>query len=459
MKKVLPILLLAGAFTTHSFAQGINFETGDWKSVIAKARKENKLIYADVYTTWCGPCKILATQIFPKKEAGDKYNKLFVNYRIDAEKGEGIELAKKYGVDGYPTHLFIDPANGAVVYRDMGASAEVKDFNHHADVAMQEKADPMTWDKYVAAYAAGKKDKAFLKAYLNKARLLNKANDPILNDYVWLLQAKPAVDSEVVFLSEQMQTIDNEAMPYIAEHKEVIAAKAPDSKGYYNHLVGRWIYGTFKKAVDERNESLLEVIAKGSELYTGDADEALNYWYRTQYYSRIGDEAGALKAGMEEAAFLSAQTDDDLAREDEKGLVDAKAAIRTQLVMMQVPEEKLDELVQTNIGKNPSMRRQASVSTANKLNSIAWDIYEHHAKDAAAVQQAMTWSKRSLELTKGMSNWASFADTYAHLLYVSGNKAEAIRVQQEAVSKAKEQNGGDAASLEDSLKQMQEGKL
>jgi hypothetical protein len=248
-------------------------------------------------------------------------------------------------------------------------------------------------------------------------------------------------------------------MPYIAEHKEVIAAKAPDSKGYYNHLVGRWIYGTFKKAVDERNESLLEVIAKGSELYTGDADEALNYWYRTQYYSRIGDEAGALKAGMEEAAFLSAQTDDDLAREDEKGLVDAKAAIRTQLVMMQVPEEKLDELVQTNIGKNPSMRRQASVSTANKLNSIAWDIYEHHAKDAAAVQQAMTWSKRSLELTKGMSNWASFADTYAHLLYVSGNKAEAIRVQQEAVSKAKEQNGGDAASLEDSLKQMQEGKL
>src|SRR5690349_25138928 len=118
MKKHFFLCLLAVAVAFTAFGEGINFENGDWNSVVAKAKKEPKLIYVDVYTTWCGPCKILEKQIFPLKEAGDKYNKSFVNHRIGAEKGEGIELAKKYEVSGYPTHLFIDPVNGAVVYRD-----------------------------------------------------------------------------------------------------------------------------------------------------------------------------------------------------------------------------------------------------------------------------------------------------------------------------------------------------
>jgi len=460
MKKHLLLSLLAVGTVLSVAAQGISFENGDWKSVIAKAKKEQKLVYVDVYTTWCGPCKILATQIFPQKEAGDKYNTLFVNYRIDAEKGEGIDLAKKYNVDGYPTHLFVDPVNGAVIYRDMGASTEVKDFNHHADVAMQEKADPMTWDKYVAAYKGGKKDQAFLRSYLMKAKRLSKGNDEILNDYVALLGMQPSLpDSEVVFLTEHMQTIDNNAIASIAGHKNVVAAISPDNKGYYDAMVTRWIYGTFKKAVDERKESLLDVIAQRGKKYSAEHDEVMNYWFRTQYFQKIGDEKGALKAGMAEADFLSARPAAYYVKEDEKQLENAKGSIRAQLKMMKVPDEKLDELVKTNLEKNPSMQHSASFQTANKLNGIAWDIYEHHATDAAAVQQALKWSKHSMDLASEMNEWPQFADTYAHLLYVAGKKQEAIQMQQEAVTKSKALGSADTASLEDGLKQMKEGKL
>jgi thiol-disulfide isomerase/thioredoxin len=460
MKKLLLLSFLVVSTAVTLAAQGIDFETGDWASVLEKAKKEGKLVYVDVYTTWCGPCKMLAQQIFPKKEAGDKYNKLFVNYRIDAEKGEGIGVAKKYGVDGYPTHLFIDPVSGDVVYRDMGASAEVKDFNHHADVAMQEKADPMTWDKYVAAYKSGKKDQAFLKSYLLKAKRLNKGNDDVLNDYVALLNLKPgSVDSEVIFLTEHLQTIDNNAVAYVANRKNVVASIMPDNKDYYDALVNRWIYGTFKKAVDERNESLLKVMAEGSEKYTGKKDEAMNYWFRTQYFTKIGDQQGALKAGMEEADFLSSRSNDYYAQQDEKELENAKSSIRSQLKMMKVPDEKLEELVKVNLEKNPSMRHSASFQAANKLNSIAWDIYEHHARDAAALQQALRWSKRSMDLAAGLNEWPLYADTYAHLLYAAGKKQEAIQMQQEAVTKSKALGAADTASLEDSLKQMKEGKL
>ena len=460
MKKLLFLSLLGVIISFPGIGQGISFEEGDWNTVLTKAKKEQKLIYVDVYTTWCGPCKILATQIFPQKEAGDKYNKLFVNYRIDAEKGEGIALAKKYNVDGFPTHLFVDPVDGAVIYRDMGASTEVKDFNHHADVAMQEKADPMTWDKYVAAYKAGKKDQAFLRAYLLKAKRLSKGNDEVLNDYVALLKMKPApLDTEVRFLTEHLQTIDNKAIDYVANNKKVIAWIMPDNKNYYNVLVNRWIYGTFKKAVDERNESLLDIIAQGGKKYSEEHDEAMNYWFRTQYFQKIGDEKGALKAGMAEADFLSARPAAYYVKEDEKQLESAKASIRSQLEMMKVPDEKLEELVKTNLDKNPSMQHSASFQTANKLNGIAWDIYEHHASDARAVQQALKWSKHSMELASEMNEWPQFADTYAHLLYVSGKKKEAIKMQEEAVSKSKALGAADTASLEDGLKQMKEGKL
>jgi hypothetical protein len=269
---------------------------------------------------------------------------------------------------------------------------------------------------------------------------------------------KPAVDSEIIFLAELIQTLDNDAVAYVAEHRAALTAVMPGNKHYFEDLAKRWIYGTFEKAVAQRKESLLDLTATNGEKYTGKKDEALNYWLRTQYYTKIGDQQKSLSAGIAEANFLSGKSDAYFTKEDANELEQAKSAIRIQLVMMKVPTEKLDELVNTNIKSQPELSHSASSQTANKLNEIAWNIYEHHGKEEALVQQAIQWSKRSLELSKGLNEWPLFADTYAHLLYVSGKKENAIKVQQEAVAKAKELKT-DAGQLEDALKQMQAGTL
>ena len=36
---------------------GIQFFNGTFKEALAKAKKENKMVMMDCYTTWCGPCK------------------------------------------------------------------------------------------------------------------------------------------------------------------------------------------------------------------------------------------------------------------------------------------------------------------------------------------------------------------------------------------------------------------
>lgn len=121
MKKVLFYIVLTFAFSISNFAQGVEFHQGDWASVKAKAKEENKIIFIDFYTSWCGPCKGLVKNVFPLKEVGDFYNANFINYKIDAEKGEGPALAEKYGVKAYPTLMFVD-AEGQFLHQQVGGA-------------------------------------------------------------------------------------------------------------------------------------------------------------------------------------------------------------------------------------------------------------------------------------------------------------------------------------------------
>lgn len=109
MKKIILMSMLMLFVGTVAFAQqGIKFESGSLKTILAKAKAEKKLVFLDAYASWCGPCKRMASEVFTQKKVGDYFNATFVNAKFDLEKGEGIEIAKKYGVNRYPTFLLLD---------------------------------------------------------------------------------------------------------------------------------------------------------------------------------------------------------------------------------------------------------------------------------------------------------------------------------------------------------------
>ena len=107
-------ILLAFSFTTNKPTDtnngkgGIVFFNGKWKDALAKAKAENKLIFLDIYATWCGPCKKLKAKSFASAKVGTYFNEKFINVTLDGEEGEGIILAEKYRLQAYPTLLFID---------------------------------------------------------------------------------------------------------------------------------------------------------------------------------------------------------------------------------------------------------------------------------------------------------------------------------------------------------------
>jgi thiol-disulfide isomerase/thioredoxin len=131
----LMIFSLLGLNQTFSQAQtGITFEHGTFEEIKAKAKKENKIVFIDAFTTWCGPCKWMAKTVFPKPDVANFYNTNFINAKIDMEKGEGIEIANKYSVQAYPSLLYID-GNGEMVHRSVGARDE-KEFIELGRIAL-----------------------------------------------------------------------------------------------------------------------------------------------------------------------------------------------------------------------------------------------------------------------------------------------------------------------------------
>ena len=118
MKKILITLFLS--FFLLSFSQeSINFEDTTFKEVLAKAKREKKLVFMDAYAAWCGPCKLMEKNVFPLPAVREYYNANFINARFDMEKGEGREIAMKYGVRSYPSYLFLN-GDGEIVMTNYG---------------------------------------------------------------------------------------------------------------------------------------------------------------------------------------------------------------------------------------------------------------------------------------------------------------------------------------------------
>lgn len=116
---LIAIIIISGFKLQAQPDSGIKFEHGTFAEIKNKAKAEKKNIFIDCYTVWCGPCKKLNSDVFPNKEVGNYFNANFINYKVDMEKGEGIELQKKFNVGAFPTLLFVN-SEGEIIHRVLG---------------------------------------------------------------------------------------------------------------------------------------------------------------------------------------------------------------------------------------------------------------------------------------------------------------------------------------------------
>lgn len=154
------VFLLMGA---GLFAQTkISFEKkATWEEVLAKAKEENKLIFVDVYATWCGPCKMMDKNVFTESSVAEYYNETFINAKFDSDTEEGGAVAQSFGVTALPTFLYVD-GDGNLVSKTLGYQ-EADMFIENGKMAVMVGAN---FADYKKRFDGGDRDPAFVADYL-----------------------------------------------------------------------------------------------------------------------------------------------------------------------------------------------------------------------------------------------------------------------------------------------------
>ncbi len=88
---------------------GVVFYDMPLEDALLKAKNEGKYVLIDCHTKECGPCRRMEAEIFPQEQLGKFVNERFVPIMADMKEGEGLDIAKKYCVQIYPTLLVLLP--------------------------------------------------------------------------------------------------------------------------------------------------------------------------------------------------------------------------------------------------------------------------------------------------------------------------------------------------------------
>ena len=128
------ILVLATLlFATHSLA-GEKLKWRSFNDGMAEAKKSGRKVMIDVYTSWCGWCKKMDKDTYSDATVADYLNKKYVAIKLDAESSNSLlyqgkpyterELAEAFGVNGYPSIIFLNETGEPITvypgYADAG---------------------------------------------------------------------------------------------------------------------------------------------------------------------------------------------------------------------------------------------------------------------------------------------------------------------------------------------------
>lgn len=390
--RIAVLFLLLPFFSLAQNGNGISFAKKTWSELLTQAKKEKKIIFVDAFTTWCGPCKKMASDVFTDNKVGAFYNQNFINAKIDMEAGEGISLSERYDVTAYPTLLFIN-GDGKLLHKAIGYQ--------EADQFIATGRDALDPGKQFYTL-----QEAFKKGSLNEEQLYRLALGAIqLDDASAGLYAESYLKNKKNCLTK----------PCI----ELMLAAAQDVESPYF----KWLSQNEKTA--------------GETLGNDEVRDGLN---RIAYASAIKTE----KIGQNEP-IRSAMVKVENGMKKHRP---AREARRFALGYGLYLAGEADDAALTKELEARYLTEFADDFGWSELNEYAWNAYLNET-DKAKLQEALKWGLLSVSKESNFYN----NDTVAHLYYKLGNKKEARNYAETALRMGKEA-GEDVKETEELLKKL-----
>lgn len=270
-------------------AQGIEFFHGTWEEALVKAQQEDKPIFVDAYASWCGPCKQMASNVFPQPEVGEVFNANFINMKLDMEKPEAASFRVNHSVRAYPTLFFLD-SKGETIHTVVGGQ-KPDGLISHARTAMS-KVDDLS--VYEAKYAAGEREPNFVFNYVRALVRQGQPHLKVANDQLREQSEQLNQPGNLRLMLLSATEADSRIFDMLLKHRTDVEQLV--SKDAFDKQVSLAFENTKTKAVKFNDPKLLATAAK--KYKSIDAAKATAFLVDGQYLlAATGSDAKAyLKA-------------------------------------------------------------------------------------------------------------------------------------------------------------------
>jgi len=120
ISNILLLLLFIAPLTMNAQIEFIEVETLEqMKAAQKKASDGMLMLFVDVYATWCGPCKMMDSEVYTESAVAEYMNTHYLSVRMDGESDYGRIYASEQGLEGYPS-MFIFSDEGERVSKIVG---------------------------------------------------------------------------------------------------------------------------------------------------------------------------------------------------------------------------------------------------------------------------------------------------------------------------------------------------
>ena len=365
----LPMLLAFAIFANAVFAQPAVFN-----KALERAEKENKLVMVDFYTDWCYWCKVLDKKTFTDPVIKERIKERFILIRLNAEKADGVDLAKRYGIHSYPICVFINPQKQVVAMQP-----------GYAEPAVYLKFLDTIWKQKLAGQTLG-----YSPAFsLTFPDFYEKMHHIVRNKIVW---PKPA---------EFEQYMENEKN-WDTEVGFIVINKLY-SKNYKKHLNRA---ATYKKIWEKQY----------GRVYSG---QTFSYLLTTFIDSNLNIPTQAMYDTLMSYCMMAENNDSVKAQKSCFGYMSSYLFKTGQW-------NAYAKWIDGDYRENRHEYANAG------LNEAAWSIYEN-SRDTEALNIALEWMKTVVATDDDYNH----ADTYAAILYALKRFDEAEIAAKEAILLAK----------------------
>ena len=373
MKNIISFILSI-IISLNFYAQGIDFKTDNLESLKARAKSENKLIFIDAYTSWCGPCKWMANNVFTNDTVGKFFNQHFISSKIDMEKGEGIKFAEKYNVMCYPNFLILD-SNGEIVHRKAGAMQNSELISFGQDVFNNSK----TYSFFKNNLEKENKNQKILIEYIDYMKNTCVDITPLVNDYFEKIDSNDFVKYENwKMILYHVKDINSKPFNFFYNHFDDFSNK------YTSDSVNLKLYYTY------------------------------NQYGRNLFYQKPYDANKILK------------------------YIEKIENSKLKSVRMAAFSLKLNLLTKSNDLKNYELeliKSGDSLLHNDICNETVWNIYEKSSNEKLLLK-SKDWIKKLIDSQSIDENNFAELDTYAHILFKLKMNNEARSAANIAIDKA-----------------------